>query len=157
MRCSPTGKKGPDVSELDLLKAELLDSPQAKAEYRRKVLAMRLGEQVRQLREAAGFSQEELARRIGTKQPGIARLERGSGMPTLDMLDRVALALGVELLVGFRGPSQARGAKAGRTTSSGTSRSGAGRKTAAAEKSGTAVKAASLRTATSSGTSRRTD
>jgi transcriptional regulator with XRE-family HTH domain len=110
------------VSELDEFKAELLDTPKAQAEYRRTFLAMRLGEEIRQLREAAGLSQEELAGRIGTKQPGIARLERGSGLPTLDLLDRVATALGMDLHVGFGRSGRARVARPNKTAAEGSGR-----------------------------------
>jgi transcriptional regulator with XRE-family HTH domain len=58
-----------------------------------------LGERIRVLREANGISQAELARRIGSTQPSIARLEAGRVSPTLETLDRVAAALGAELVV----------------------------------------------------------
>lgn len=44
------------------------------------------------------ISQIELAKRLGTKQPAIARMESGHvGDVSFDFLVRVALALGVEL------------------------------------------------------------
>lgn len=46
-------------------------------------------------RLAAGLTQAELAGRIGTKQPAIARLESGAMPPSLDMLKRLARALNV--------------------------------------------------------------
>ncbi|MBI1909415.1 MAG: helix-turn-helix transcriptional regulator [Deltaproteobacteria bacterium] len=47
-----------------------------------------------------GLSQGELARRLGTKQPAIARMEAGCvGEVSFDFLIRVALALGVPLEV----------------------------------------------------------
>lgn len=47
-----------------------------------------------------GISQEELAKRLGTKQPAIARMEAGYvGEVSFDFLIRVALALGVPLEV----------------------------------------------------------
>jgi transcriptional regulator with XRE-family HTH domain len=47
------------------------------------------------------MSQVELARRAGTSQPSIARLERGLVSPTVISLDRIARALGAELVIDF--------------------------------------------------------
>lgn len=46
-------------------------------------------------RLAANLTQAELADRVGTKQPAIARLENGTSNPTLDMMSRLARALSV--------------------------------------------------------------
>ena len=51
-------------------------------------------------REKTGISQAELARRIGTKQPAIARLERGGfANATVDTLRKIADALDMRLVV----------------------------------------------------------
>jgi len=47
------------------------------------------------------ISQTQLAARVGTKQPAIARLESGRVVPKLDLFDRVARALGKRLDVRF--------------------------------------------------------
>ncbi len=44
-----------------------------------------------------GISQGELARKIGTKQSAISRLESGSYNPSLSLLKKVSEALGAEL------------------------------------------------------------
>lgn len=44
-----------------------------------------------------GLTQAELARKIGTKQSAIARLESGNYNPTVEMLERVAKALNAQL------------------------------------------------------------
>ncbi len=44
-----------------------------------------------------GLTQAELARKIGTKQSAIARLESGSYNPTVEMLEKVAKALNARL------------------------------------------------------------
>ncbi len=41
-------------------------------------------------RTGAGLTQTELARRMGTTQPTIAKIEGGGCVPTVDMLDRPA-------------------------------------------------------------------
>lgn len=60
-----------------------------------------LGDRVRELREAAGLSQRELAERTGTTQSAIARLEADRQEPTLRTLEKLAAALGQDLLVFF--------------------------------------------------------
>lgn len=44
-----------------------------------------------------GLTQAELARKIGTKQSAIARLESGTYNPTVEMLGKVAKALNAQL------------------------------------------------------------
>jgi ribosome-binding protein aMBF1 (putative translation factor) len=58
---------------------------------------LQLARQVKALREARNLSQAELAARVGTKQPAIARIESGHGVPRLDFLHKVAVALGGRL------------------------------------------------------------
>ena len=48
------------------------------------------------------MTQAELATRIGSTQPAIARLEAGGVTPSLDTLHRIAGALGLELVVDLR-------------------------------------------------------
>lgn len=46
-----------------------------------------------------GLTQAALAKRLGTKQSAIARLESGDSNPTLDLLRRVAKALDANLVI----------------------------------------------------------
>jgi transcriptional regulator with XRE-family HTH domain len=55
--------------------------------------------QLARLRILRGLTQEQLAAKVGTKQPSIARLESGRSVPNLDFLCRVAAALGARVLV----------------------------------------------------------
>lgn len=55
---------------------------------------------VHRLRTEAGLTQAELARRMGTTQSAIARIEGGGARPTLETLERLAVAVGAELVVG---------------------------------------------------------
>jgi HTH-type transcriptional regulator/antitoxin HipB len=71
------------------------------AEVDEEVERMALAHQLKELREAAGLSQAALAKRIGTKPPGIARLESGKFAPRIGMLRKVAHALGVRLRIQF--------------------------------------------------------
>jgi transcriptional regulator with XRE-family HTH domain len=52
---------------------------------------------IRHARGVAGLTQAELARRLGTSQPAIVKLERPGANPTVRTLDRVLRATGHEL------------------------------------------------------------
>lgn len=52
---------------------------------------------IREARHRAGISQAELARRVGTSQPAIARYERARAMPDLATLHRIVEACGFDL------------------------------------------------------------
>lgn len=57
-------------------------------------------ELVYRLRTEAGLTQAELAERVGTTQSAIARMEGGGTRPTLETLEKVATAVGADLVVG---------------------------------------------------------
>lgn len=57
-------------------------------------------ELVHRLRKEAGLTQAELAARMGTTQSAIARMEGGGTRPTLDTLEKLASAVGADLVVG---------------------------------------------------------
>ncbi len=48
------------------------------------------------------LSQRELARKIGTRQPVISRLENMQSHPTLSLLERISHALGTKLYIYFQ-------------------------------------------------------
>jgi ribosome-binding protein aMBF1 (putative translation factor) len=77
---------------------DYLDDPEVRAGYEEARRAIELGAMIRQLRLDAGLSQEELAR-AGMTQPALSRLERGGGIPTITVLDRIATALHATLTV----------------------------------------------------------
>lgn len=56
-----------------------------------------VGERVQILRKRKQLSQEELASRIGIDTKSLSRLERGQHYPSLETLERIRVALGVEL------------------------------------------------------------
>ena len=74
-------------------------TPEGRREYQRTRVAIEVADQVRTLRTSLGLTQEELARRMGTQQPVIARLEAGGSPPSLRTLERLAEVLGAELTV----------------------------------------------------------
>ena len=56
-------------------------------------LELEIGYQIARLRILQGLTQEELAERVGTRQPSIARLESGRSLPSLSFLEKIAAAL----------------------------------------------------------------
>ncbi|TMB29101.1 MAG: helix-turn-helix transcriptional regulator [Deltaproteobacteria bacterium] len=58
-------------------------------------LAVKL--ELRWMREEFGLTQAELAKLAGVSQPAIAQLESPDSNPTIDTLNRVARAMGVEI------------------------------------------------------------
>ncbi|MHB8574346.1 MAG: helix-turn-helix transcriptional regulator [Dehalococcoidia bacterium] len=87
------------------IEEQRLHSPEARTSYDRARRAYELGRQVRELRTRADLSQKELALLAGATQAGIARIEAGDVLPTIDSLDRIGRALGVDLLVCFQAPT----------------------------------------------------
>lgn len=79
------------------VKAELLANPEVKAAYD----ALEPAYQIARLRIEAGLTQAQLAELVGTKQPSIARLERGQTQPSVEFLSRIATALGMRLEMRF--------------------------------------------------------
>jgi HTH-type transcriptional regulator/antitoxin HipB len=61
--------------------------------------AFLIGQAVRERRLALGLSQTEVADRAGMTQPALSRLEAGGAVPTIPVLERIAAALGSELIV----------------------------------------------------------
>lgn len=83
------------------IKAARRDSGERRRGYQQADRAIQLAHEIRALREQRGLSQTELARQVGTTQSAIARLESGTISPSLATLERVADALGVDLVVTF--------------------------------------------------------
>jgi transcriptional regulator with XRE-family HTH domain len=72
--------------------AKVLDDEQRMTQFR---------ELVYRLRMDAGLTQAELANRMGTAQSAIARMESGGVRPILETLEKLANALGKDLVVGI--------------------------------------------------------
>lgn len=60
-----------------------------------------LASAVMDVRNRAGLTQEELARKMGTTQPVVARLESGRARPSMRTLERLADATESRLLISF--------------------------------------------------------
>ncbi len=86
---------------LEDYRRDLMKDPEVAAAQRRLQPRLDLGRQILALRLERGWTQKELAKRAGTKQANISRLENGLLNPSVEMLQKVAEAFGVELNVTF--------------------------------------------------------
>ena len=82
------------------LKAANPLSPVAQASYDDEARIAAFRAFVHRLRTDAGMTQAELAVRMGTTQSAIARMEGGGVRPTLETLEKLAHAIGSDLVVG---------------------------------------------------------
>jgi transcriptional regulator with XRE-family HTH domain len=76
-------------------------SEAAQRAYEDEARIIEFREIVYRVRTEAGLTQAELAERMGTTQSAIARMEGGGTRPSLDTLEKVAAAVGQELVVGL--------------------------------------------------------
>ncbi len=78
---------------------EQLKDPKFKKAFEEEGHKLSLGYQIFQARERVGMTQAELAKRIGTRQSNISRLELGNYNFTVEMLQKIARALHAELKI----------------------------------------------------------
>lgn len=79
---------------------KLLKNKKFSSEYFRDDPAYDIGRMVEDLRIRNGLTQAALAKKIGTKQSSIARLESGgAGLPSLNFLKRIADATETSLIL----------------------------------------------------------
>jgi ribosome-binding protein aMBF1 (putative translation factor) len=76
--------------------AESMRDAEYRAERERTQFAHNVAMRVVAYRVEQGISQAELGRRVGMRQPHIARLEAGDHEPSLSTLSRLSRALGLE-------------------------------------------------------------
>jgi len=81
------------------------DSAEFREGYADARRAFLIGQAVRERRLALGLSQTEVAARAGMTQPALSRLEAGGTVPTIPVLERIAAALGAELIVTIAPPA----------------------------------------------------
>lgn len=81
------------------LRDRRMAEPGAAEAYEAARLAFELGKAVREMREARGWTQSRLAEAAEMTQPAIARFEAGGTVPTIPVLERLAVALDAELVV----------------------------------------------------------
>src|SRR5204862_4623024 len=84
----------------------MLKQPAVKAEYDAQAEEFALLDELLRARRRAGLTQSEVAARMGTKTPAVARLESGGGSrrhsPSIATLRRYAQAVGCRLEIRLR-------------------------------------------------------
>jgi predicted transcriptional regulator len=89
------------MEEWNEVKKELLKDKGVYKEYKKLEPKYRLISQLIGIRIKKGLTQKDLAKKLGTKQSAIARLESGNYNPTLEFLQKTATALGKKLTICF--------------------------------------------------------
>ncbi|KKQ32253.1 transcriptional regulator [Candidatus Curtissbacteria bacterium RIFOXYB1_FULL_41_59] len=82
-------------------KKQVLKDPELKAEYDRQQPEFAVIRAIVRARSMNGISQEELAKKLGTKQSVISRLESGRANPSIGFLKKLAQALNSHLEIKF--------------------------------------------------------
>ena len=86
---------------MEHLKDKLLQDEQFKEEYERLRPRYELISLIIKTRLEQNLTQEELAKRIGTKKSNISRLESGNYNPSLDFIIKVAETFGKKVRLDF--------------------------------------------------------
>src|SRR6266851_4381520 len=122
-----------ELKTAEEVRANDMHDPEYRREYERTRLANDVAIRVTQYRVKHHLSQAELARRLGTRQPNVARLESGEHEPTVATLSLLAQVLNQDFSVDVK-PSRMRLRRPAQTTGEQTSSRGAvlgGRRTSA--------------------------
>jgi DNA-binding XRE family transcriptional regulator len=77
-------------------------------EYAQAGRDLMLGDQLRAIRISRHLTQKEVAERANISQPALSRIELGGGMPDIETLQRLGLAMGVRfrIIVGDKNAEQ---------------------------------------------------
>lgn len=78
-----------------------MENPEFRSAYEVLEPEFQIARQVIRARIARKLTQTQLAKRIGTKQPVISRLEGMDSIPTINLLKKVAESLGKKLIIRF--------------------------------------------------------
>ena len=81
--------------------AEFIRTPAQRLAFERALSRLLIGHKVADLRAAAGMTQAGLARRLGTRQQAISRLERARSKPSLRTLEKIARIFSRRLEINF--------------------------------------------------------
>jgi DNA-binding XRE family transcriptional regulator len=105
LRHRQTAYKGNEVmARISDLKKKLMENPEFRKEYEKVDGEFQLVEELARARTKANLSQAELARKIGTTQSAIARLEGGGVSPSIATLRRYAEVTGAKLEINLVQP-----------------------------------------------------
>ena len=83
---------------LEQLKEKLLKNNGYKREINKQDLSFEIAESIIDARIKKGMTQKELAKKLKTKQSGIARLESGRNYPSFNSLEKIAKILDIKII-----------------------------------------------------------
>jgi len=84
------------------IREKALRNPKIKKEYELLRPEFETIEKIIQLRIKNGLTQKELAKKLGTKQSAVSRMERQFINPTVSFLSRLATVFGKKLVIEFK-------------------------------------------------------
>jgi len=84
------------------LKKELITDNEVAKAYGKLKPRYDLISKIIEARKKKGLTQAELAKKVGTKQSAIARVESGISNPTVYFLEKLANALDIKLIIQFK-------------------------------------------------------
>lgn len=87
--------------DFEIWENEVLKDPAFKAEYDKLEPEFAVITAILEARVKKHMTQESLAKKIGTKQSAIARIESGRANPSVSFLQKLAEALGKKLIIRF--------------------------------------------------------
>ena len=87
------------MKDWKVLKKDLLKNKKVAGEYQAMAPRYELVRQLIEARQKEGLTQEQLAKKIGTKQSAIARYESGTANPSVGSLEKIAKATGSHLVI----------------------------------------------------------
>lgn len=88
--------------DFDEFLKESLKKPRIKTEYDKLESEFAIIQAILDARAKKHMTQEQLAKKIGTKQSAIARIESGNANPSIGFLQKLAEALGKKLVIQFK-------------------------------------------------------
>jgi DNA-binding XRE family transcriptional regulator len=89
----------PKAIPFEKLKADLMKDPEFRREYEKLEPEFQIARALIDARIKKKMTQAEIARKAGTKQPVISRLEGAVGSPSLSLIKRIAKALDARLIL----------------------------------------------------------
>jgi len=92
-------KKKPD--DLDRTIKKLRKNPEFEKEWQASEAEYQLGRQLIKARIYKRLTQAALAKKAGTTQAVISRIESGSVSPSLNLVSRISMAMGKKLILKF--------------------------------------------------------
>ena len=87
------------MKTLEDLKRELFKRPGARKAYEQMQPEFQIIRRLALARAKKGFSQRNLAKKIGITQSALARFETGNTNPTLSFIQKITSGLGLRILV----------------------------------------------------------